>query len=311
MHLFEKTLSVSVEEIQLDLRGFKEISWADFWLNPRRLRGSDFLMRWSQGVWSEKRLVGAINSTEDFLAIPYGPSGTAPSNDVRAFELYFERLEKAGLGKIKRPALLIFSKKDEKFVTDFLEKNGGDSELPFIPEKDLKFLIQKAKIAVECENSLWVAGKMPDYKTELTPQKRLGGKPGLKKAAVLPTVIIKEEDRPPLNAWQKENKIPIHIWHVFYDRAFGLAFDKAEKLIKEGLILPTIQTFQAPSGATTNKAIYKFYYHYAYPLAISKEQPRLVPDYIEDKNGHILPYVKFEGGSLELIPETLHLLKGF
>ena len=148
MHLFEKTLSVSVEEIQLDLRGFKEISWADFWLNPRRLRGSDFLMRWSQGVWSEKRLIDAINSTEDFLAIPYGPSGTAPSNDVRAFELYFERLEKAGLGKIKRPDLLIFSKKDEKFVTDFLKKSGGDSELPFIPEKDLKFLIQKAKIAV-------------------------------------------------------------------------------------------------------------------------------------------------------------------
>lgn len=311
MHLFEKTLSVSVEEIQLDLRGFKEISWADFWLNPRRLRGSDFLMRWSQGVWSEHRLVDVINSTGEFFAVPYGPSGTAPSNDVRAFELYFERLEKAGLGKIKRPDLLIFSKKDEKFVTDFLKKNGGDSELPFIPEKDLEFLIQKAKIAVECENSLWVAGKMPDYKTELTPQKRLGGKLGLKKAAVLPTVIIKEEDRPPLNAWQKENKIPIHIWHVFYDRAFGLAFDKAEKLIKEGLILPTIQTFQAPGGATTNKAIYKFYYHYAYPLAISKEQPRLVPDYIEDKNGHILPYVKFEGGSLELIPETLNLLKGF
>lgn len=310
MHLFEKTLSVSVEEIQLDLRGFKEISWADFWLNPRRLRGSDFLMRWSQGVWSEHRLIDVINSTGEFFAVPYGPSGTAPANDVRAFELYFERLEKAGLGKIKRPDLLIFNKSDEAFIRDFLEKIGGDGELPFIPEKDLRHLLQKAKIAVECENSLWVAGKMPDYKTELTPQKRLGGKPGLKKSAVLPTVIIKEEDRPPLNACQKENKIPIHIWHVFYDRAFGLAFDKAEKLIKDGLILPTIQTFQAPGGATTNKAIYKFYYHYAYPLAVSKEQPRLVPDYIEDKNGHILPYVKFEGGSLEIIPETLNLLKG-
>jgi hypothetical protein len=110
--------------------------------------------------------------------------------------------------------------------------------------------------------------------------------------------------------WQKENKIPIHIWHVFYDRAFGLAFDKAEKLIKEGLILPTTQTFQAPGGATTNKAIYKFYYHYAYPLGISKEQPRLVPDYIEDKNGHILPYVKFEGGFLEITTEALNLLRG-
>jgi hypothetical protein len=35
MHLFEEILSVSVEEIELELRGLKEISWADFWLNPR------------------------------------------------------------------------------------------------------------------------------------------------------------------------------------------------------------------------------------------------------------------------------------
>jgi hypothetical protein len=310
MHLFEKTLSVSVEEIELELRGLKEISWADFWLNPRRLRGSDFLMRWSQGVWSEKRLIDAINSTKQFLAIPYGPSGTAPTDDVRAFELYFERLEASGLGNIKRPDLLVFKIADKLFVDNFLQGIGGDEELPFIVENDLQVLIRKAILAVECENSLWVAEKMPDYNSKLTSQKRLGGKLGLKKGAVLPTVIIKEEDRTPLSKWQEENRVPIHVWHVFYDRAYGLAFDKAEKLINEGLILPTIQTFQAPGGATTKKAIYKFYYHYAYPLGISKEQPQLVPDYIEDKNGHILPYVKFEGGSLEITTEALNLLKG-
>jgi len=71
MHLFEKVLSVSKEDIEFELRGVKEISWADLWLNPRRLRGSDFLMRWSQGVWSEKRLTDAINQTNQFYAIPY------------------------------------------------------------------------------------------------------------------------------------------------------------------------------------------------------------------------------------------------
>ncbi len=309
MHIFEKVLSVSIEELELELRGLKEISWSDFWLNPRRLRGSDFLMRWSQGGWSEKRIVEAINSTGEFIAVPYGPSGTAPTDDVRAFELYFERLEKAGLGKIKRPDILIFEKASEKFVSDFLNTVGGDSELPFIPEKDLTHFIQMAKIAVECENSLWVAKKMPDYNSKLTPQKRLAGKFGLKKSAVLPTVIIKEEDRTPLKKWQEDNRKPIHIWHVFYDRAYGLSFDKAEKLISDGLILPTVQTFQAPGGATTKKAIYKFYYQYAYPLGISQDQPKLMPDCIEDKNGHILPYVKFEGGSLEITNETLELLR--
>jgi len=88
MCLFEKILSVSKENIEFGLKSAEEISWADFWLNPRRLRGSDFLMRWSQGVWSEKRLTDAINQTHQFYAIPYGPSGTAPTDDVRAFELF-------------------------------------------------------------------------------------------------------------------------------------------------------------------------------------------------------------------------------
>ncbi len=308
MHPFERALSVSTEEIELELRGVTEITWADFWLNPRKLRGSDFLMRWSQGVWSEKRLIDATNKTNLFYAIPYGPSGTAPTDDVRAFELYFERLEAAGLGHIKRPDLLVFKIADKTFVDKFIESIGGEEELPFITEDKLQPLIQKAIIAVECENSLWVAEKMPAYNLPMKPQKRLGGKLGLPKVAVLPTVIIKEEDRIPLSKWQKENKIPIHVWHVFFDRAFGLSFDEAQRLVTDGLILPTEQVFQAPGGATTKKAIYKYYYHYAYPLGIASERPQLIPAFIEDKNGHILPYVKFEGGTLNIAEEAINVL---
>lgn len=309
MHLFERVLSVATEDIELELRGVKEISWADFWLNPRKLRGSDFLMRWSQGVWSEKRLIDATNKTNQFYTIPYGPSGTAPTDDVRAFELYFERLEAAGLGNIKRPDLLVFKISDKPFVDKFIAGIGGEEELPFIKEDKLQKFISKAVIAVECENSLWVAEKMPDYKTPMKAQKRLGGKIGLAKNAILPTVIIKEEDRISLSRWQKENKIPIHVWHVFFDRAYGLSFDEAQRLVTDGLILPTEQVFQAPGGATTKKAIYKYYYHYAYSLGIANERPQLVPAYIEDKNGHILPYVKFEGGSLEITQVAINLLR--
>lgn len=311
MHPFERILLVSTVDIELELRGITEICWTDFLLNPRKLRGSDFLMRWSQGVWSENRLVEAINKTGDFYAIAYGPSGTAPDNDVRAFELYFERLEAAGLGSIKRPDLLLFKNSDKRFVDKFLEGIGGEGELPFITEDKLQDLITKAIIAIECENSLWVAEKMPDFKTPLKAQKRLGGKLGLPKTAVLPTVIIKEEDRVPLSKWQEENKIPIHVWHVFFDRAYGLSFNEAQRLVNEGLILPTEQVFQAPGGATTKKEIYKYYYHYAYPLGIATEKPKLIPAFIEDKNGHILPYVKFEGGSLEIAKEAIDELKKF
>lgn len=295
MHLFEKVLSVSAEDIQFELRGHTAVEWLDFLLNPRRLRGSDFLMRWSQGVWSEERIIQAVNTDDD----------------VRAFELYFERLEAAGLGENKRPDLLIFKNSSQETVDVLVRSLGGVSELPFTPEDSnaIQELLARAILAVECENSLWKGKLMPDYGTELKPQKRMGGKPGLKKNAVVPTLILKEEDRKPLQIWQDTNRIPIHIWHVFYDMAFGISLDKAQELIEQGFILPTEQVFQAPGGATTRKVIYKIYYHYAYPLCDATQEPELKAKFIEDKNGHILPYVHFEGGRMDLRAEALAVLR--
>ncbi len=310
MHLFEQILSVSGEELSLTLSGIQSLQWSDFLLNPRRLRGSDFLMRWSQGVWSERRLKAAINELSDlFYVISYGPSSVAPQDDIRAFELYFERLEQAGLGRTKRPDLLLFKKEDKAVVDEIIIKLGGEEELPFVEEGLLSDLLTLAIMGIECENSLWIAEKMPSYGEALRPMRRLGGKKGLPKHAVLPTIILKEEDREPLFFWQNEHEIPIHIWHVFFDKAFGLSLNEAQRLIDEGLILPTEQVFQAPGGATTRKLLYKFYYHYAYPLAVTVEDPKLIADYIEDKNGHILPYVRFEGGRLSILPEAVDLLQ--
>ncbi len=95
-------------------------------------------MRWSQGVWSVERLTLAVNATGKYFALPYGPSGTAPDNDVRAFELYFERLEVAGLGNIKRPDLLIYRIKDRAAVDSAVKGLNGLSELPFTTEGDPK-----------------------------------------------------------------------------------------------------------------------------------------------------------------------------
>jgi len=207
--------------------------------------------------------------------------------------------------------LLIFKKSSQETVDTLVRFIGGVSELPFAPESSdaIQELLGRAILAVECENSLWKGKLMPDYGAELKPQKRLGGKLGLKRNAVLPTLILKEEDREPLQKWQDSNNVPIHIWHVFYDMAFGLSFYKAQELIAQGLILPTEQVFQAPGGATTRKAIYKFYYHYAYPLSDATQEPELIAKFVEDKNGHILPYVHFEGGRMTLREEALKILR--
>lgn len=44
-HPFENILSVAMADIQMTLRAMGNAPWADFLLNSRRLRGSDFLMR--------------------------------------------------------------------------------------------------------------------------------------------------------------------------------------------------------------------------------------------------------------------------
>ena len=308
---FERLLAATSHAVEFEFRGLEPLAWSDFLLNPRRLRGSDFLMRWAQGNWSEQRLLDAVQATGEFFAIPYGPSGVAPDDDVRAFELYFERLELAGLGGMKRPDLLVFRAAHKRGVDEIVAGIGGLAELPFTPESHtaMRALLGRALLAVECENSLWIAARMPDFAAALTPQKRLGGKLGLKKSAVAPTVIVKDEDLAPLTQWQRQHGVAIHIWQVFYDLAFGIPLATAADVLNQGLILPTAQTFQAPGGPTTTKTIYKFYHHYAYRVGTSVTEPSLEARSITDKNGHILPYVTFSGGKLELDGEALDMLR--
>lgn len=311
LHPFERELSVTAEEIAFELRGHASAPWSEFWLNPRRLRGADFLMRWSQGEWSEKRIVEAVNATGQYLCYPYGPSGVAP-DDVREYELYFERLEAAGLGQIKRPDMLVYESSRKTEIDAIITRLAGSKELPFLSEDrpEMRTLLDRAIIALECENSLWRARQMPDYGVPMKPQKWLNGGIGMKKAAVLPTVIIKEQDLGPLSEWEARAGVPIHIWHSFFDEAYGLALKRAVALIDERKIVATLQTFQAPNGATSTKPIYKVYYHYAYPLGVAIEEPSLKAEAITDKNGHILPYVVFAGGRLQISEEALGVLGG-
>ena len=92
--------------------------------------------------------------------------------------------------------------------------------------------------------------------------------------------------------------------------AFGLSLDAAQALIASGQTEATKQVFQAPGGATTTKIIYKFLHNFAYPLGSAGEEPALLAASITDKNGHILPYVTFQGGSLKLCDEALQTLRG-
>jgi hypothetical protein len=47
MDLFDSIFGSLEENVEFGLRKSVLIAWANYWLNPRQLRGSDFLMRWS------------------------------------------------------------------------------------------------------------------------------------------------------------------------------------------------------------------------------------------------------------------------
>ncbi|GBC78269.1 Type-2 restriction enzyme AccI [bacterium HR08] len=304
---FEEFLQTAAVNLEILLPEMFDQEPCDFYLNPRYLRGSDFLMRWSQGRWAEDIVVRAINATGEFRAVPYGPSSVAPS-DPQEMEQYFERLDRAGATG-KRPDLLILSRREYQKIRRQLDTLGLDN-IPFTPEESLRFLLSTALIAVEVETSLWVAKQMPDYGKgkPLTRQ----GRPdliGFAKDKKVPTVIIKDEDLEPLQQWETRWRVPIFVFHVFYDQAYYISLQRVRWLISEGIINRTRQTFYAPGGPTTSKWIYKIWYTLAHPLGTVTRPPEMVAKFVQDKNGHILPYVHFSGGEMTLSKEILGELR--
>jgi len=305
---FERFLQTIAVDLEILLPESFSQELCDFYLNPRYLRGSDFLMRWSQGRWAEDVVVRAVNATGEFWAVPYGPSSVAPS-DPQEMERYFERLDQAGaIGK--RPDLLILSLPDYETIRRQLDIVGLEN-IPFTPEASLHFLLSKALIAAEVENSLWVGSQMPDY-GKGKPLARQGYPDliGFTKSKKVPTVIIKDEDLEPLQQWEARWRVPLFVFHVFYDQAYHISLQRARWLINEGIIVPTKQTFYAPGGPTTHKLIYKIWYTLAYPLGRLIRSPEMAAKFVQDKNGHILPYVHFSGGEMALSQEIVEELRG-
>ncbi len=304
---FKEFLQTTAVDLEILLPGSFGQEICNFYLNPRYLRGSDFLMRWSQGRWAEDIVVRAINATSEFWAVPYGPSSVAPA-DPQEMEQYFERLDRAGATG-KRPDLLILSRPDYETIRRAVE-DIGLANIPFTPEESLEFMLSRSLIAVEVESSLWIASQMPDYGQgkPLTRQ----GRPdliGFTKSKKVPTVIIKDEDLEPLRQWEAQRHVPIFVFHVFYDQAYYLSLERAGRLISEGVIVPTKQTFYAPGGPTTHKSIYKIWYTLACPLGQMTQAPEMSAKFVQDRNGHILPYVHFSGGELVLSLEILKELR--
>jgi len=301
--LFNLYLQLPSDELVWELATWTGFEPEDlsFLVNPRRLRGSDFLMRWAQGRWSEEIVVRALNATDQFGVIPYGPSTVAPE-DPNELELFFEKMDVIGQ-EGKRPDLLLFDKEKFRWARDELQNRLGDVEkAPETPSSQLLHVIAKARVALEIENSLWVTEKMPGFGKPFSRYTRGKNKGRLKPAGIIPTIIVKEEDVSRLRQWEADHGVPIYVVHIFYDRGYFTKFSEVLGLLESGEVGMEAQRFTNPDGtASTSKQIVKV------PYVLCREfgtvsGPTLVPQTFVDKNGKVMTYVTFSGGEIDLSP---------
>lgn len=82
--LFTAYLQLPTDELEWEFGGADHfvLDEGDFLINPRRLRGNDFLMRWAQGRWSEEIVIRALNQTSQWGVIPIIPTVIVKQEDI-------------------------------------------------------------------------------------------------------------------------------------------------------------------------------------------------------------------------------------
>ena len=295
---------------------------------PPTFRGSDFAMRFAQGQWSEERIIESINASSDYKAIPYGRSQVGPENpeEIPAYWEKYIQAESVG----KRPDILVFFRSDFERLEDLLPEDPTLAQ-----DDDLEPFLEVAICAIEAENSLWVAEEMTDY----------GTKKITKLNFVAPTIIVKEEDAPELEAWQAHYKIPICIVQVFYDRGYIVELDQvtgavnkinaalrgegiaslglaeldekeSKKLARElqknlGVFVKEQKFADSRTGTSTGKIIYRTHYSVAHEFGRldPADKPKPTPKVKFETNGKIMAYVHFEGGTMRLSKPAIDLFE--
>jgi len=277
-----------------------------FLINPRRLRGSDFLMRWAQGRWSEEIVIRTLNQTEQFGIIPYGPSTVAPE-DPNELELFFQTMDVINQ-EGKRPDLLLYDKATYNWVRNEVNRRFGSVEkVAETSSSVLEDVISKANAALEVENSLWVTEKMPGFGKPFSRYSRGKNKGRLKPAGIIPTIIVKQEDIPRLQQWEADFGIPVYVVHIFYDRGYFIKFDDVLGMLESGELGMEIQRYTNPDGtAASPKSIVKVPYIVCKEFGTVSGQS-LLPKTFVDKNGKVMTYVTFSGGDIQLSPDVFEV----
>jgi hypothetical protein len=301
--LFSLYLQLPADELVWELGRVDHLApdEVSFLVNPRRLRGSDFLMRWAQGRWSEEIVIRALDRTSEFGVIPYGPSTVAPE-DPTALELFFEKMDVIAQ-EGKRPDVLLYEKDTFDWAQSELERRLGSVEkMAETSSAQVRDVITKARAALEIENSLWVTEKMPGFGKPFSRYTRGKNKGRLKPPGIVPNIIVKQEDIPRLQQWEADYGIPIYVVHVFYDRGYFIKLGDVLNLLDFGTLGMETQRFTNPDGtAASPKQVVKVPYIWCKEFG-TVSGPTLTPRTFVDRDGKVMTYVTFSGGEVHLSP---------
>jgi len=282
-------------------------------------RGIDFEHRFNTSRWAEDLLLTELNRQPKWIAVRYGLSEVKNTEGLAAYVKTDE----------KEPDLLVLKRNqltaEQLLLIDKVNSEESD-RIPLFISGELAFLLKKAFVAIEVEFSPYKAlemkGRNWKRKTEAQWEKR-----PLKHAnpPVAPNIFIKEEDLVPLLTWQKRNKIPVVVTHVFDQEAFAISLNKIRQFetkyaplqgeAQRGLqvtsgIFKKIQTYDRvdAQGAAEKKAVYC-----ASPAASVKaaeiEHVKVKAQLGVSSSKKYISHVIFEDGKALLTPEYLKLLE--
>lgn len=285
-----------------------------------RGRGIDFEHRFKTSRWAEDVLLAELNRQSKLITVRYGLSEVQSAESLGEYSKTDE----------KEPDLLVLNRGqlNQKQISLIEKVNSEKADrVELFLNGELAFLLEKAFAAIEVEFSPYKASEMKGRnwkkKTDAQWEKR-----PLKHAnpPVAPNIFVKEEDLAPLLTWQKRNKIPIVVTHVFDQEAFAISLNQIQKFeilfaslqteAQRGLQVTTgifkkIQTYDRvdAQGAAEKKAVYC-----VSPAASVKsadiKNVQVKAQLGVSPSGKYVSHVIFEGGKVSFTPEYLELLEG-
>ena len=178
---------------------------------------SFFLINKERGDWAEKTLLNAINSNSSkYIAVQYGKSDDIMAGE-KGFKDFYEKYQQE-LDQIgKRPDILIFEAKDGEKVENADIQNNPSSEV-----------VKNAICGIEVRSSSFISQDYESYQKMKNDSAKKG------KSCKELNFTPKVEDLKVVYKWVKTFDVPHYYVQFFWDKVYGISFEKILELLNEG-----------------------------------------------------------------------------